>query len=122
MSRGDRERLSDMLLALDRCRRFQRHLDSDETTVSDMALDAILRNLAVVGEAAKKLSEQTRESFPATPWHSIAGLRNIVIHEYFRINAKTIRDIVESEVAPLANSIRSHLDSSASEEAAEEST
>jgi uncharacterized protein with HEPN domain len=100
-----------MLLALDRCLLFRPHLDSDDNTMSDMALDAILRNLAVAGEAAKALSEQTRKLFPSTPWHSIAGLRNIVIHEYFRIDAKIILDVVDSEVAPLAAALRNHLDS-----------
>jgi uncharacterized protein with HEPN domain len=84
------------------------HLDSDDNTLSDMALDATLRNLAVVGEAAKTLSGQTRGLFSSTPWHSIAGLRNIVIHEYFRIDTKIILDVVDSEVAPLADAIRNY--------------
>jgi uncharacterized protein with HEPN domain len=113
VSRTDQERLNDMLLALDRCLRFRSHLDSDDNTMSDMALDATLRNLAVVGDAAKALSEQARALFPSTPWHSIAGLRNIVIHEYFRIDTKIILDVVDSEVVPLATALRNHLDSTA---------
>lgn len=57
--------------------------------VAEMALDAVLRNLAVAGEAVRALPESTRELFPSTPWHSIAGLRNIVVHEYFRIDTET---------------------------------
>lgn len=110
MSRADRDRLNDMLTALDRCLRFREHLRADDETLSGMALDAILRNLAVVGEAARKLTEDTRALFPATPWHSIAGLRNIVIHEYFRIDTTIISDIVDTEVAPLADAIHKHLD------------
>ena len=102
-----------MLAALDRCLRFRPHLDSGDNTTSDMALDAILRNLAVVGEAAKMLSEQTRALFSSTPWHSIAGLRNIVVHEYFRIDNKIILDVVDSEVTPLVVALRSYLSSAA---------
>jgi uncharacterized protein with HEPN domain len=43
------------------------------------------------------------------PWHSIAGLRNVVVHEYFRIESGVIRDVVDSEVAPLAVAIRHYL-------------
>jgi len=73
----------------------------------------------VVGEAAKALSQQSRELFPSTPWHSIAGLRNIVIHEYFRIDTKVILDVVDSEVAPLAAALRRHLDSTSGGRAAD---
>lgn len=74
-----------------------------------MALDAVLRNLAVTGEAAKLLSEQTRAGFGAVPWHSIAGLRNVVVHEHFHIDAAVIVDILDSEAAPLVEAIRRYL-------------
>jgi len=114
VSRSDRERLTDMLDALDRCVRFSSHLHADEAAIADMAFDAIPRNLTVVGEAAKALPDETRKLFEAVPWHSIAGLRNAVVHEYFRIEAEVIRDIVETEVAPLAEAVRDHLASTAS--------
>lgn len=110
MSRTDRERLSDILTALNRCIRFGTRFDSEDEMVAEMALDAVLRNLAVAGEAVRTLPEPTRELFPSTPWHSIAGLRNIVVHEYFRIDTEIIRNIVESEVEPLADAIHKYLD------------
>ncbi len=110
MSRDDRDRLDDILIALNRCLRFREHVQADDDTLSGMALDAILRNLAVVGEAARKLTDDTRALFPAAPWPSIAGLRNVVIHEYFRIDTVIILDIVDNEVAPLADAVRQHLD------------
>lgn len=51
MSRGERERLADMLEALDRCTRFRPRLDDGDPLIAEMALDAVLRNLAVTGEA-----------------------------------------------------------------------
>jgi len=99
-----------MLAALERCVRFRPHLDSGDGVVAEMAFDAVLRNLAVAGEAARPLSEQTRGLFETVPWHSIAGLRNVVVHEYFRIEADVIRDLVDSEVVSLAAAIRRHLE------------
>jgi uncharacterized protein with HEPN domain len=109
VSRSESERLVDMLEALDRCTRFLPHVDDGDPIVADMALDAILRNLAVVGEAARTLPAGTRDHFPGVPWPSSAGLRNILIHEYFRIDVDIIRDIVETEIEPLAEAIRTNL-------------
>lgn len=106
MSRTDAERLEDILTALERCVRFREHLESDDPTVSDMALDAILRNLAVAGEAVRTLPDHVRGQFTSTSWHSIAGLRNIVIHEYFRIDNKIIFDVVDNHVERLVDEIR----------------
>lgn len=99
-----------MLGALERCQRYRVHLDSHDATVSEMALDAALRNLAVAGEAAKSLSEHTRAQLESVPWHSIAGLRNVVVHEYFRIETAVIVDILDSEVTSLVAAIRGHLE------------
>lgn len=71
-----------------------------------MAYDAILRNLAVIGEAVRALPAEVRAEYPNVPWTAIAGLRNIVIHEYFRVNPKLIRDIVDEQLIPLADLIR----------------
>ncbi len=71
-----------------------------------MAYDALLRNLAVIGEAVRSLPSETREAMPDVPWASIAGLRNIVVHEYFRVNPDLILDIVDHELADLARAIR----------------
>ena len=70
-----------------------------------MAYDAVLRNLAVVGEAVKSLPDDFKQQHANTPWASIAGLRNVVVHEYFRVNPEMIRDIVDNQLAPLLNDI-----------------
>ena len=72
-----------------------------------MAYDAVLRNLAVIGEAVRALPGDFKAQRPHTPWASIAGLRNIVIHEYFRVNLDLIRDIVDNDLTALAETLRS---------------
>lgn len=73
-----------------------------------MAYDGLLRNLAVIGEAVRSLPTHTRETMPDVPWVSIAGLRNIVVHEYFRVNPELILDIVDHQLVDLADAIRKH--------------
>jgi len=66
-----------------------------------MAYDTVLRNLAVVGEAARSLPDDFKQEHADILWASIAGLRNVVVHEYFRVNPDMIRDIVDNQLAPL---------------------
>jgi len=104
VTRSDQERFDDILHAIERCQAYEPHVRGGE--LADMAYDAVLRNLAVIGEAVRALPTETRALFPDVPWSSIAGLRNIVIHEYFRVNPDLILDIVDSELAPLAERLR----------------
>ena len=104
MSRSEEQRYADILAAIQRCQDYAPHLRSDD--LAPMAYDAVLRNLAVIGEAVRSLPRESRESMPDIPWASIAGLRNIVIHEYFRVNPELILDIVDHQLAALAATIR----------------
>lgn len=103
MSRSEDQRLSDIRAAVARCLAYRDHLDSAE--LGAMAYDAILRNLAVIGEAVKTLPQEFRQQHPDTPWPSLAGLRNVVVHEYFRVDPDMIRDIVDNRLIPLLDDI-----------------
>ncbi len=104
MSRSKDERFADILGAIERRPEYAPHLPSDE--LASMAYDAVLRNLAVVGEAVRSLSDETRSTMPQVPWASIAGLRNVVAHEYFRVNPDLVRDIGDHQLTDLATAIR----------------
>lgn len=104
MNRSEEERFADILDAIQRCQSYAPHLRSAE--LGSMAYDALLRNLAVIGEAVRSLPTETRQAMPAVPWASIAGLRNIVVHEYFRVNPDLILDIVGHELVDLDGAIR----------------
>ncbi|MBK6956162.1 MAG: DUF86 domain-containing protein [Dermatophilaceae bacterium] len=71
-----------------------------------MAHDAVLRNLAVIGEAVRGLSPQTRQPLPDVPWAAIPGLRNVVVHEYFRINPDLVLDIVDDQLSALKDKLQ----------------
>ena len=103
MSRSDAERLGTSALQSRVASPTSDHLDSAE--LGSMASDAVLRNLAVVGEAVKFLPDDFKQEHADTPWTSIAGLRNVVVHEYFRVNPDMIRDIVDNQLAPLLDDI-----------------
>lgn len=105
MTRTPDERFRDILTAVQRCLDYRAHLESSDESTALMAYDAILRNLAVIGEAVRALPQDTTSAIPDIPWAAIAGLRNVVIHEYFRVRPDLIIDIVDNELVRLAAAI-----------------
>jgi uncharacterized protein with HEPN domain len=72
----------------------------------EKTLDAVVRNLEVIGEAVKKLPENLRAKHSAVEWKKIAGLRDILIHEYFGLDAEIVWDIVQNKVPALDREVR----------------
>jgi hypothetical protein len=70
-----------------------------------MIQDAVVRNLEIIGEAVKGLSETTRQTHPGVPWKAIAGTRDRVIHGYFKVSLKIVWQIVEKELPMLRSQI-----------------
>ena len=68
--------------------------------------DAVLRNLEIMGEAAKGLSRGLREKHPDAPWKSMAGIRDRLIHHYFGVNLDIVWDIVSIELPALEPEIK----------------
>jgi uncharacterized protein with HEPN domain len=66
-----------------------------------MIQDAVIRNLEVIGEAAKGLSEDLRIANPDIPWKQIAGMRDVLIHHYFGVKLETVWQVVEEHLPPL---------------------
>ncbi len=66
----------------------------------------MLKNLEVIGEAAKRLSPEIKESHPEIAWRDIAGLRDIIVHEYFGLDLDIVWDVVENRVPILLVQLR----------------
>jgi len=61
-------------------------------------MDAVMRNLEIIGEAAKKLPENIKEKYPNVEWRKLAGLRDILIHHYFGIDEDIIWDVLAKKI------------------------
>lgn len=92
MSRDPELRLEDILDASLAIETYIQGLN-DETFAKDRrTVDAVTRNLEIIGEAVKYLPEDMTDQFPEIPWRAIAGLRDILAHGYFRIDDSIIWD------------------------------
>jgi len=67
--------------------------------------DAVVRNLEVIGEAVKALSNRTRDSAPAVRWSSIAGMRDRLIHGYFSVDLDLVWDVLERDLGDLEQAV-----------------
>jgi uncharacterized protein with HEPN domain len=104
MPRDETVLLEDMLNAVTKIETYTRGFNPDELR-DPRTLDAVVRNLEIIGEAAKRISEKFRNQCQKIEWRKIAGLRDILIHEYFGIDMAILRDIVQHKLAPLKKSL-----------------
>jgi uncharacterized protein with HEPN domain len=101
VKRYDRERLDDIAESIGAIKAHAANKRVDER----FRRDAILYNLLIVGEAVKALGVETKAQRPEIPWRQIAGLRDRLAHEYYRIEMSEIESIIEHDLAPLAAAI-----------------
>jgi uncharacterized protein with HEPN domain len=71
----------------------------------DRTYDAVIRNLEIIGEAARNIPVETQSRYPQIEWRSIAAFRNIVAHEYFGIKDEIVWDIVTNKIPELYNAL-----------------
>ena len=106
MPRDYKVYLDDFLEAATKIRDYTKGLTLEGLKGDAKTLDAVVRNLEIIGEAAKKVPEEIRRRCPDVEWKRIAGLRDILIHEYFGIDVNIVWDIVRNRLSPLERQIR----------------
>jgi len=67
--------------------------------------DAVVRNIEIMGEAVKSVSDATRMAHPEIPWRDISDMRNKAIHDYFRVDLRVVWDVVERDLPALRQQI-----------------
>jgi len=73
---------------------------------SKLIQDAVIRNLEIIGEATKKISAELRQKENNIPWREMAGLRDVLIHDYFGVDLSIIWNVVEKELPKIHTLIK----------------
>lgn len=105
MKRSYRLFVEDILESVDKIERYVKGISYDNFVENEMIIDAVIRNLEVIGEASKNIPENIREQYTTIPWRRIIGLRNIMIHGYFGIDLSIIWEIITKNLPETKPSI-----------------
>lgn len=111
MPRDYKVSLEDILEASRKIRAYTEGLSQKAFAADPKTLDAVVRNLEIIGEAVKKIPDEIRSKHPTADWKRIAGLRDMLIHEYFGIDVEIIWDIVQHKLPALEQQVQQILKS-----------
>jgi uncharacterized protein with HEPN domain len=93
--------VQDMVEAARKIELYTARLDQAAFLRDEKTIDAVVRNLEVIGEAARQLPEDFTKRHSHVPWNKIAGLRNRIVHDYFGLDLEIIWQIIHHDLPPL---------------------
>ncbi|RIK46687.1 MAG: hypothetical protein DCC58_02375 [Chloroflexi bacterium] len=104
-SRTERVYFHEMLQACERVIARVANTSFEAFSLDDTLQDAIIYRLAIIGEAVTRVSTETQAAYPDVPWSKIKGFRNIVVHEYFAVDIRSVWDTATVEAPRLREQI-----------------
>jgi len=90
--------LEDILEAIAKIERYTQGLSFETFRENDMAVDAVIRNFEVIGEAVRHIPDNIKERYPDVEWKEAAGFRNILIYDYFGIDVEAVWDTMKNNI------------------------
>ena len=101
MTRDYRDYLQDILEAIDESTEFTNDISFEMFVRDRMTVNAVVRSLEVMGEAATRIPDHLRSRAPGVPWKYMAVMRNKLIHEYFGVDLSIVWTFIKTELPPL---------------------
>jgi uncharacterized protein with HEPN domain len=106
MARGDEEWVEDIVSAVADIRADTAGMDFAMFSANQTTVRAVPYSIAIIGEAAKNISPAFKTAHPDIAWRAIAGIRDRIVHEYFRTNIRRIWDVVADDIDALENALQ----------------
>ncbi len=103
MSRSLDLYLEDIIEAIRKIHSYTSLLSFEEFCADERTVDAVIRNLIVIGEAVKNIPEDIRKTESEIEWRKIAGLRDFVAHAYFNVSSQIVWDVIQTKLLPLSD-------------------
>ncbi len=99
--RRDRDFLRDILHAARLAISYTAGLSAGEFLRHTQVQDAVIRRIEIIGEASRRISEPTKVAYPDLPWRKMNGMRNLMIHEYDRVDLGAVWETVQDDLPKL---------------------
>ena len=99
-------RIQDILDALERIDQYIQGTDLNQFKSDQRTIDAVVRNLEIIGEAASRIPEPIIQNHHQIPWKYMKAMRNLLIHEYFGVNVEIIWQTIKHDLPPLKHQLR----------------
>lgn len=93
--------IADILAAVQKIERYIAGMDQTAFLQDEKTIDAVVRNLEIIGEAARRMPDSFTAQHSNVPWRQIAGLRNRIVHDYFGLDLEIIWGVLARELPKL---------------------
>ena len=103
-------RIRHILDSIDKIESYTRGMSSEAFCSNSLAVDAVLRNFTIIGEAAGNVPPEVTGAHPELPWRLMQDMRNVVVHDYPGVNLEVVWHTVQTDLPPLVPLLRSILE------------
>lgn len=105
----DKMRLEHIAEAIQRLQTHAGDLSEEELEADVLRYYGIVKNIEIIGEAARMLTEQFKETHPEVEWRSIGDMRNFLVHEYFQVDSEVVFSVIHNEIPELQAHVSRYL-------------
>ena len=105
----DKMRLEHIAESIQRLQTYAGELSEEELQADVLRYYGIVKNIEIIGEAARMLTEHFKETHPEVEWRSISDMRNFLVHEYFQVDSEVVFSVIHNEITELQNYVSQYL-------------
>jgi uncharacterized protein with HEPN domain len=106
LTKEDTLYLDHILESISKIERYTNGLTEERFISDELIQDGVIRQLQIIGEAAKRLSDQTKSDYPSVEWKDIAGMRDKLVHDYFGVDLAAVWDTVRKDLPILKKALK----------------